>query len=179
MKQLLGKRGFLGLLGAQFLAAFNDNAMRQSFLLLAVAAQKSSLQATATALFALPFLVFSILAGQIADKFSKRTVIIATKLFELLVVFMAGYALYHEDLTTLLISILMMATQSSFFSPAKYGILPELMDEEKRPFTGYDLRCYFAGDGRGGPFASIWRNSCAWRCNGRSWRGWMGYKPAC
>lgn len=119
----------MGVIVAQFFAALNDNAMRQAFLLLAVTSAQAELQATATAVFALPFLLFSLLAGQIADRFSKRTVIIGAKTIEIGIVLLGGYALYANSLPILLTSILLMATQSTFFSPAKYGILPEILTD--------------------------------------------------
>ncbi len=130
MLKLLGNSSFSGVTLAQFFAALNDNAMRQAFLLIAVETAARELQASASALFALPFVLFSPLAGQIADRFSKRTVIMITKLIEIVVVLLAGYALWIDDLSLLLIALLLMATQSAFFSPAKYSILPEILPYE-------------------------------------------------
>ncbi len=128
---LLKRLSFFSITAAQFLGALNDNALRQTYLLLVVGMGTAERQAEATALFALPFLIFSPLAGQLADRFSKRKVFIATKLAELVVMVLSAYALWIGSLGLLLLSILLMASQSVFFSPAKYGILPEVLKYEQ------------------------------------------------
>ncbi len=131
MLGLLTKRSFGSLTLAQFLGALNDNALRQTYLLLAVQAASPEKQAAAAVLFALPFLVFSPLAGQLADRFSKRTVIVFTKFIEIAVMLLAALAMWQQNLLLILISILLMSSQSCFFSPAKYGIIPELLSYEQ------------------------------------------------
>lgn len=128
---LLKRLSFSSVILSQFLGALNDNALRQTYLLLVVGMGTAERQAEATVLFALPFLLFSPLAGQLADRFSKRTVFVITKLAELLVMVLAAYALWVDSLGLLLLSILLMASQSVFFSPAKYGILPEILEYEQ------------------------------------------------
>lgn len=130
MLRLLKDPSFFGVTVAQFFAALNDNAMRQAFLLIVVESAAQELQASASALFALPFIAFSAVAGQLSDRYSKRTVIVLTKGLELAVVLLAAYALWADRLMVLLVAILLMATQSAFFSPAKYGILPEILSYE-------------------------------------------------
>lgn len=132
--EVLLDRSFASLTLAQFLAALNDNALKQIFLLLVVAEALDSggvvgyeSQAAATALFAMPFLLFSVWAGQMADRYSKRTVIVVCKAFEIAVMLLAGWGIWIDSLPLILVSLLLMATQSSFFSPSKYGILPELL----------------------------------------------------
>src|SRR5262252_4777716 len=79
--------GFWSLIATQFQGAFNDNGLKFFVIFLILGAnptesQKDLLVFIIGNLFALPFLLFSMAGGFLADRFSKRTVTIATKLFE-------------------------------------------------------------------------------------------------
>ena len=81
MSHPLKDRSFLALTISQFLGAFNDNAYRQFILILALSIEISWLpegqgQSVAFALFAIPFVLFSLLAGSLADRYSKRSIIV-------------------------------------------------------------------------------------------------------
>ncbi len=127
-----------GLFIAQFLGAFNDNAWKQLLILLAMAAvvageagEAQGQQQTAFAQIVLmvPLMLFSLPAGVLADRLSKRTVIVATKVFEL-VLMMAGTGvlLAQPEGGWLSLTVLgLLGMQAAFFNPAKYGILPELL----------------------------------------------------
>jgi acyl-[acyl-carrier-protein]-phospholipid O-acyltransferase/long-chain-fatty-acid--[acyl-carrier-protein] ligase len=133
MFRLLFNRSFGSLTLAQFLGAFNDNALKQICMLMAVnlvltEGQGYQIQAAATALFALPFLVFSTTAGQLADRFSKSRIIVVVKLVEIGVMALAAWGIYQRDFQLILLGVFLLSTQSTFFSPAKYGIIPELLD---------------------------------------------------
>jgi acyl-[acyl-carrier-protein]-phospholipid O-acyltransferase/long-chain-fatty-acid--[acyl-carrier-protein] ligase len=129
--ELLLHKNFASLNVIQFLGAFNDNVLRQVFLLLTVGAGAYDLQATATVVFAIPYLVFSAAAGQLADNFSKRNVVMLSRLAELLVMILATVGIYWKSFPILLISLFLMSAQSTFFSPAKYGILPEILSYDQ------------------------------------------------
>ena len=60
---------FLGLLVTQFLGAFNDNFFKHLMLLLAIPLAPGALdqQQVATIVFALPFVLFSGIAGYLSD----------------------------------------------------------------------------------------------------------------
>src|SRR2546422_6073225 len=87
------RKGFWGLNVAQFLGAFNDNAWETMLQLLAVAVYHGAqdepfrrvLVALAQGTFLVPFLLFSMFAGALADRYSKRTVLIASKFAEVAV----------------------------------------------------------------------------------------------
>ncbi|HLF66455.1 MAG TPA: MFS transporter, partial [Gammaproteobacteria bacterium] len=64
-------------------------------------------------------------AGYLADRYSKRTVLIVTKSTEILAMVGAVFALMQDSTALMLAVLFAMATKSAFFSPAKYGILPE------------------------------------------------------
>lgn len=132
---ILQDRSLWGLTVTQFLGAFNDNIFKQFVLLVCVTA---GLQPAAQAIFALPFVLGSWLAGAIADRLSKRWLIVFCKVLEIAVMSAAVLVLLLTPTSSderrfwLLLVLGFMALQSTLFGPAKYGILPEL-------FRGKDL----------------------------------------
>jgi len=132
--QVLGERGFRAFLWTQFLGAFNDNVCRLVISMVALAAAGATGTASGhlpwvTAVFALPFLLFSGYAGQLADTHSKRTVLVVTTLLEVAAMAVGIVAFMNGRLEWMLVVLFLIATQSAFFSPAKYGIVPELVPE--------------------------------------------------
>ena len=90
-----------------------------------------SLVNLSTALLVLPFFLFSALAGQLADRFDKARLIRALKVTELLVMLVALVGFVISSLPLLFGALFMMGTQSAFFGPVKYAILPQhLADDE-------------------------------------------------
>jgi len=128
-------RSYFLLLGTQFLTVINDNLFKQSVLLLAVSrqGQEGHLQSIAQALFSLPFLLFAVLAGDCADRWPKRSILICAKFAEALIMLLAAAAFWYGSLWPLLGVVFLMGAQSSFLGPAKYGSLPELSTQEGLP----------------------------------------------
>ncbi|MEA3467710.1 MAG: MFS transporter [Thermodesulfobacteriota bacterium] len=127
MKEVRAARGkFLAMAATYFLGVFNDNFFKQAALLLAVSAGLSGLQGTATALFSLPFILFSAYGGWLADRYSKRQVIIGVKLLEVIAMALGAYGIYTMNWTWILAMVFLMGTQSTFFGPALNGSIPEL-----------------------------------------------------
>jgi len=123
---------FASFLGAQFLGAANDNAFKATLTAVVLAtvateAEQVRWSLLATALFPLPFLLLSPIAGFIADRFAKHRVLLWTKAPEVLAMGLAVVALERGDLPALMVVLFLMAAQSAFFSPAKYGLLPEAL----------------------------------------------------
>ncbi len=79
----------------------------------------------AAVLFILPFLLFSALAGQIADKYEKAALIRKIKFLEIIIMLAGAAALLTENYALLLVLLFLMGTQSAFFGPCKYAILPQ------------------------------------------------------
>src|SRR5690242_4493284 len=127
--------GFWSLIATQFQGAFNDNGLKffVIFLILGTnpsASQKDLLVFYVGNLFAVPFLLFSMAGGYLADHFSKRSVAIGTKVFEILAMLFAIYA-FSQGSTRLAFAVIFLAsTQAAFFGPAKYGLLPEVLPAE-------------------------------------------------
>ena len=83
------------------------------------------------ALFSLPFILFSMAGGFLADRFSKRTISVGVKVFEIAVMLLALAGLIRESMPVLLVCVFLMGVHSAFFGPSKYGLLPELLPEKK------------------------------------------------
>jgi acyl-[acyl-carrier-protein]-phospholipid O-acyltransferase / long-chain-fatty-acid--[acyl-carrier-protein] ligase len=135
-RALLGDGGFQSFLWTQFLAAFNDNIYKMIVSVGAVELAANQLLgsrdlAIAGAVFVLPFLLFAGYAGQLADRFSKTRVLQITKAFEIAIMGVGMVALYARSIHLLLIVLFLLAAQANFFSPAKYGILPEMLSESQ------------------------------------------------
>lgn len=116
----------------QLLGALNDNLYKllAALAVISVLGTDSAdrIMAIGGAVFVVPFLLFSAWAGVLADRFSKQTIIILSKWAEL-VVMLAGIVALATGWDMAIYAILfLMATQSTFFGPAKYGIVPELVD---------------------------------------------------
>lgn len=91
--------------------------------------KKGDGQALATIVFSLPFVLFSGFAGYLSDRYSKRTIINLSKIAEIVIMAlgMFGFLMFRTSgYSGLLFVLFLMGTQSAFFGPGKYGILPEL-----------------------------------------------------
>ncbi|TMA58611.1 MAG: MFS transporter, partial [Deltaproteobacteria bacterium] len=129
------KPPILGLLAAQCLGAFNDNVYKMVVSLLAVNAAVSAgggsgALSLISVIFILPFFLFSGYAGYAADACSKRTVLVVTKAFEIGAMGLGFFAFLSGRIELMLGVLFLMALQATFFSPAKYGILPELLPDK-------------------------------------------------
>src|SRR5437868_7033189 len=130
------RRGFWSLIATQFQGAFNENALKflVIYLILAVEkdkAQRDQMELLVGVLFAAPFILFSLMGGYLADRFSKRAVTIWTKVFEVGVMLFATAALVGPNLKLALAAIFLICTQGALFGPSKYGLLPELLPQER------------------------------------------------
>ena len=169
-----------GLLIAQFCGAFNDNAWKLMVALLAIRQvtaavgptgpafeAASQTQATITfVVFNLPLMLFSLVAGVLSDRLSKRTVIIAMKVGEIALMGAGTVALWRDPAGgwPALIVLGGMGVHSAFFSPAKYGILPELLSYEQLSLGNGLLKMWtffaiIAGTTSGGIFLGLFHTS--------------------
>jgi len=128
--------GFWSLIVTQFQGAFNDNGLKFLVIYLIVERNLPSevrdrFILLVGALFAIPFILFSLAGGYFADRYSKRTVTIGTKLFEIGVGLFAIAALAAGNLPMEAGAVFLISTQGALFGPSKYGLLPELLPENK------------------------------------------------
>lgn len=127
--------GFWSLIVTQFQGAFSDNALKWlvGFLVLGLGLPQQKRDflfvLVVPLLFAVPFLLFSMAGGYLADRFSKRNVTIALKCIEIAVMGLAtaGLTLGRIELSAL--ALFLLSTQAALFGPSKYGLLPELLPE--------------------------------------------------
>ncbi len=124
------------MIATQFQGAFSDNAYKNVITLIALATAVSVDQGNERvsiigALFILPFLLFSMYGGFMADRFSKRSVAVGTKLLEVGIMILATVAFFSGQLSWSMAILFLMGAQSAIFGPTKYGILPELLPESR------------------------------------------------
>jgi acyl-[acyl-carrier-protein]-phospholipid O-acyltransferase/long-chain-fatty-acid--[acyl-carrier-protein] ligase len=135
MKELLKNAGFRAFLWTQFLGAFNDNVYKIIVSMRAVQVASATgsggeYVSLSMAVFVLPFLLFSGYSGHLADSLSKRTVLIAVKVFEVCVMGLAIAVFFSTRMELMLVVLFLMALHSTIFSPAKYGIVPEMLADK-------------------------------------------------
>ena len=135
---LLKTKRFLPLFLTQFFGAFNDNVFKNALIILITysAVKNSTLSpqimiTLAAGIFILPFFIFSATAGQLADKWNKAKIIQHIKLVEILLMIGATIGFYLGNISLLLLILFLMGTQSAFFGPVKYGILPDQLHENE------------------------------------------------
>jgi acyl-[acyl-carrier-protein]-phospholipid O-acyltransferase / long-chain-fatty-acid--[acyl-carrier-protein] ligase len=137
MFALLTQRRFAPLFWTQFLAAFNDNFLKNSLIFL-IMAQMSANDAQAritlaSGLFMLPFFLLSGLGGEMADRFDKALIAQRLKLSELAAsaLSVAGFVLHSQPL--LFLALFLFGVVSALFGPIKYGILPDHLRRHELP----------------------------------------------
>ena len=138
-RDTLRRPGLQAFLWTQFLGAFNDNVSKIVVILLTIdylAAHRLAQDPGAAgaalvgAVFILPFLFFSGYAGHFADVRSKQRVLVWTKVLEIVAMAAMLPALLAARAGIawpMLLVLFLTSTQATFFSPAKYGILPEIL----------------------------------------------------
>ncbi|HVK15286.1 MAG TPA: MFS transporter [Gemmataceae bacterium] len=134
----LFSRTYVGLLAAQFLAAFNDQAIHAAGMFYAINTQTLS-ESTAIALmpilFYAPWALFCTLAGYLSDKFSKQRTLLGWKVAEVAICGIAVFGFWlgtdagspRAGAWVVLSTVFLMGTHSAFFVPAKYGVMPEIL----------------------------------------------------
>jgi acyl-[acyl-carrier-protein]-phospholipid O-acyltransferase/long-chain-fatty-acid--[acyl-carrier-protein] ligase len=119
----------------QFLGAFNDNVYKLIlvFFLIDLLGQGYShiILSSTSALFVLPFLLFSAYSGALADRFSKSNIIVLTKVLELVTMAFGLAAFIYQSIWGSYVVLFLLSTQSAIFGPSKYGIVPELVPFER------------------------------------------------
>jgi hypothetical protein len=135
---LLIQKRFSPFFFTQFLGAFNDNVFRNGLVILLTfqganiaGMNASQLANVAGALFILPYFFFSATAGQLTDKYEKSNLIRKIKIFEIILMIMAAYALTMKYYAGLLIILFFMGFQSALFSPAKYSYIPQHLSKNE------------------------------------------------
>ena len=128
-------KSFRWLNATQFFGALNDNLLKLLIVFFLISLQgpeqATTIAATAGAVFVAPFLLLSAPAGALADRFSKCLIIRAMKLTEMVIALVAILSFSLGSSSGLYGVLLLMAAQSALFGPAKYGILPEMVERRQ------------------------------------------------
>ena len=135
---LLKSRQFAPLFWTQFFGALNDNLLKNALLLMITfrSAQVFGLPPAqmvpiAGGIFILPYLLFSAIAGQLADQSEKSLLVRWIKLIEIAImgIAIAGFVFHQFEL--LLLVLFLMGTHSTFFGPIKFSLLPQHLPTEQ------------------------------------------------
>ncbi len=134
-EQSLVSRSFLGLLLTQLLGCANDNILRW----LVIGIGKDFVEPKrvgwilmlGTATFVLPYILFAAPSGYLADRFSKRNVIVACKVAEIVIMCLAIVGILFGQIWFMLLVLGLMGAQAALFGPAKLGSIPEMLDSSR------------------------------------------------
>ncbi|MGH7927299.1 MAG: MFS transporter, partial [Candidatus Binatia bacterium] len=169
---ILKNRGFFWFFWTQFLGAFNDNFYKIIVTLMALDIPASAgggkhYIPLIGGLFILPFLLFSGYAGYLADVYSKKNVLVAVKCFEILAMSLGFLAFFLDRMEPMLAVVFLMGLHSTIFSPAKYGILPEMFSEQdlSRGNGMLEMSTFMAiilGTSLGGTIYEAWNDRLGW-----------------
>jgi acyl-[acyl-carrier-protein]-phospholipid O-acyltransferase/long-chain-fatty-acid--[acyl-carrier-protein] ligase len=149
------RRSFWALILTQFQSAFSLNVLRYllTFMVVGMAlesARRDTLVSLITLLFFIPLVLFSMAGGYLADRYSKRQVIVVIKIIEIAAMVVVVFALsagqqerlghvmdwwrqpqlFLSQFPLALLVLFVVATQAALFGPSKYGLLPELLPEK-------------------------------------------------
>jgi acyl-[acyl-carrier-protein]-phospholipid O-acyltransferase/long-chain-fatty-acid--[acyl-carrier-protein] ligase len=131
---LFAKRRFLPVFLATFLGAFNDNLLRSGLVVLiaysaskgiALPAKPEILVTICSALLMMPLILFSSVAGSLADKYEKSRLVVYAKIAEVGIMACAFYGFATENIILLMCMLFVSGTHTTFYSPIKFSILPD------------------------------------------------------
>jgi len=170
---LLRQRRFAPFFWTQFAGAANDNLFKFALTVMVtyqlsiswLSAEVAGL--VISALFILPFLLFSATSGQLTDKVDKAVMIRQVKNLEIAIMALAAWAFFVAQVPVLLACVFLMGLHSTLFGPVKYAYLPQVLDE--RELTGgngmVEMGTYVAillGSVAGGLLVAVPRVGHAW-----------------
>jgi acyl-[acyl-carrier-protein]-phospholipid O-acyltransferase/long-chain-fatty-acid--[acyl-carrier-protein] ligase len=128
------KRRFAPLFLATFLGAFNDNLLRSGLVIMIAYSSHTGLMlfgkpeilvTICSALLMLPFILFSSLAGSVADKYEKSRLVVIAKAVEIVIMFLVFYGFSQHNIKLLMCLLFISGTHTTFYGPIKFSILPD------------------------------------------------------
>jgi MFS family permease len=133
LERKLLNRGFLSLIITQFFGAANDNILKGVLIYMVIDGTWAGVlgsggQGIVSICFTLPFILLSGYAGQFADRNSKRYVAVLVKTIEIPIAVVVLIGFWMSNLWIALLALVALTCQSAFFGPAKYGMIPELVE---------------------------------------------------
>jgi hypothetical protein len=135
---LLKTNRFLPLFITQFFGAFMDNLYKNALVVLILYGMSGKLDADpkllttlAAAVFIFPFLIFSAIAGKLADMTPKDRIMRLVKIFEIGIAGLGTISLFLESIPLSFLTLFALGTHSAFFAPCKYSILPQHLHQSE------------------------------------------------
>jgi 1-acyl-sn-glycerol-3-phosphate acyltransferase len=136
--ELLKQRRFAPFFWTQALGAFNDNVFKNAliamvtFVLVSLTEkQESTFIQLSSALFILPFFLFSATSGQLSERFDKARLAQAVKWMEIAIMLIAAVGFVYKNIPLLMICVFGMGLHSTLFGPLKYSLLPQVLKPEE------------------------------------------------
>lgn len=116
---------------SQFTGVLNDNIYKlvlMFFLIELEGTENANIVLSAAgAIYVIPFLLFSSIAGNLADRYSKSRLILWIKACEIAIMIGVIVAFTLQSPLIGYTFLFFLSTHSAFFGPSKYGIIPELV----------------------------------------------------
>lgn len=128
-----GRKTLFSMGAAYALGTFNDNFFKSAAVLLAADAGLTHIQGRATLLFALPIVLFSVWAGRLADMLPKKDIVVWSKILEAAAMLGAVWSLLAMRWEGMVLVVCVMGLQTTFFSPALNGAIPENFPPHRVP----------------------------------------------
>lgn len=136
--ELLKQKRFAPFFWTQALGAFNDNVFKNAliamvtFVLVSLSEkEESTFIQLASALFILPFFLFSATSGQLSERFDKSKLAQAVKWMEIAIMLVASIGFVYQNIPLLLVCVFGMGMHSTLFGPLKYSLLPQVLRPEE------------------------------------------------
>lgn len=120
--------------------AFNDNFVKfvltgLAMVVAAGTAVGNYIQYILFILIPLPFVLLAPVAGYLSDRFAKSRIIFGSLVFQLILFVMIAAAVYWRSVEIAIFGYFLLAVQSAIFSPAKQGILKEIVGSNRLGFA--------------------------------------------
>lgn len=135
---LFKDRRFLPIFIVQFCGCLNDSILKNALIILVTFKLAKELPLPsyvlvmlANVIFIIPFVFFASLAGQIADRYERSTIVKIIKMIEIAIVAASIYGFYNTNLVVLFCCIAFMGIHSTFFGPIKYSVLPDKLHKDE------------------------------------------------
>lgn len=169
-------RRFWSLLGAQSLGSFADNALRAAAIIAIAGAWRAGIgeggdfhmpdwlaaeAGTYVGLcFTVPIVLFSMISGQVADRYDRHVVLRATKVVEVVLMLVAAAFFAMGNAYGLLLFLFFMGMQSAFLAPTRAAMMPHFFPGRELMratgwFQGTSLIAIVLGLGAGGALIGL------------------------
>ena len=114
----------------QFFGVFNDNFLKNCIIFISVfwlaKEEQNMVIPVASALLVVPFVLFSPLAGKLAQQYPKQKIFEWAKLAEIPIMVIAVVGFYMQSMTVVMVSLLFMGLQSALYAPSKFGLIRDV-----------------------------------------------------